>query len=175
MVKDRKAIGPGIGLTAEIAVNTTIIEGEEITMIEITDPIIELGVGQEMVMEMVIEEMTGMTVDQIMEETISGRTMVRKGIEIEVKVRIVTGPDKGLEIIQERTQEIEINTIEGARAEVEIGDKGPGLFQGTETGKVDPEQNQGLDLVVMLAPIGTDLDATDAVNMIILLGNALTL
>ena len=40
-------------------VNTTKIEREEnIIIIEITDPIIELGVGQEMVTEMVIEEMT---------------------------------------------------------------------------------------------------------------------
>ena len=44
-------------------------------MIKITDPIIELGVGQEMVMEMIIEEITGMTVGQIIEETISDRTM----------------------------------------------------------------------------------------------------
>ena len=51
----------------------------------------------------------------------------------------MTGPDKGLEIIQGTVQEIEINTIVGTRAEVEIGDKGPGLFQGTETGKVGPE------------------------------------
>ena len=157
-------------------VNTTIIQGEEIiTMIEITDPIIELGVDQEMVMEMVIEEMTGMTVHQNIEETISDRTVETKGIEIEVQVRITTGPDKGLEVIQGTAQEVEINTIVGTRAEVEIGDKGPGLFQGTEMGKVGPEQNQGLDLTPMLALIGTDLDVTDAVNMIILLGNALML
>ena len=53
-------------------------------MAKIIDPIIELGVGQGMVMEMVIEEMTGMTVDQIIEETISDRTIETKGIEIEV-------------------------------------------------------------------------------------------
>ena len=84
-VINRTAIGPGIGLTAEIVVNTTIIEREElITMIEITDPIIELGVGQEIVMEMVIKEMTGMTVDQVIEETISDSTMETKGTEIKV-------------------------------------------------------------------------------------------
>ena len=43
----------------------------------------------------------------------------------------MTGPGKGLEAIQE----IEINTIIGTRAEVEIEDKGPGLIQGTEVGK----------------------------------------
>ena len=86
----------------------------------------------------------------------------------------MTGSDKGLEIIQGTAQEIGISMIE-TRAEVEIGDKGPVLFQGIETGTVDPEQNQGLDLAPMLAPIGTDLDATDAVSMTISLGNAITL
>ena len=86
----------------------------------------------------------------------------------------MTGPDKGLETIQGTAQEIGISMIE-TRAEVEIGDKGPGLFQGTETGKVGPEQNQCLDLSPVLPPIGTDLDATDAVSMIISLGNALML
>ena len=55
----------------------------------------------------------------------------------------------------------------GTRAEVEIGDKCPGLIQGTETGKLGPEQNQGLDPVSMLAPIETDLGVIDAVNIII--------
>ena len=76
---DRTAIDPEIDLTAEIAVNTAIVEEESITVIEITDPIIELGVGQEMAMG--IEEITVKTVDQITEETISDRT---NGIEIEV-------------------------------------------------------------------------------------------
>ena len=53
-------------------------------MIEITDPIIELGVGQEMVMEMEIEEMTDIKIDQIIEETISDRTVETKGMGIEV-------------------------------------------------------------------------------------------
>ena len=76
----------------------------------------------------------------------------------------MTGPDKGLEAIQE----IEINTTVGPRAEVEIGDKGPGLIQGTETGKLGSEQNQGLDTVPVLAPIETDLGVIYSVNMIIL-------
>ena len=53
-------------------------------------------------------------------------------------------PDKGLEIIQGTAQEIEIITIVETTAEVEIRVKSPGLFQGTETGKIGPEQ--GLDL-----------------------------
>ena len=60
-----------------------------------------------------------------------------------------------------------------AKAEVEIGDKGLGLIQGIEKGKVGPEQNQGLYPVPMLAPIEIDLGVTDVVNMIILQGNAL--
>ena len=51
MVRDRTIIGPEKGLTAEIAVNTIIEEEEIIIMIEITDPIIELEIGQEMAMK----------------------------------------------------------------------------------------------------------------------------
>ena len=58
----------------------------------------------------------------------------------------MTGPDKGLETTQETAQEIGISIVE-TRAEVEIGDRGPGLFQEIE--KVDQEQNPGLDLVPM--------------------------
>ena len=77
-------------------------------------------------------------------------------------------PGKDLEPIQE----IEINTMVGTRAGVEIGDKGPGLIQGIETEKLGPEQNQGLDPVTVLAPTETDLGVIDAVNMIISLENA---
>ena len=49
-------------------------------MVEIRDTIIELEVGQEMVME----GMTGMIIDQATEETISDRIEETKGIEIEV-------------------------------------------------------------------------------------------
>ena len=38
-------------------------------------------------------------------------------------------------------------SIVETRAEVEIGDRGPGLFQEIE--KVDQDQNPGLDLVPM--------------------------
>ena len=49
MVIDRKIIGPEKGLTVETTLNT--IEEEEIITIEVTGPIIELGVDQEMAME----------------------------------------------------------------------------------------------------------------------------
>ena len=42
----------------------------------------------------------------------------------------------------------------GTRAEEEIGDNGSGLIQGAETGKLGPEQNQGLDPV----PVSTNRD-----------------
>ena len=66
-------------------VNTVMMGREEIIiMIEITDPVIEIGVGLEMVMEMVIGEMTDMIVDKIIQETILDRITVIKGIGIEV-------------------------------------------------------------------------------------------
>ena len=52
-----------------------------------------------------------------------------------------------------------------AKAEVEIGGKGPELLHEKE--RVDPGQIQYLDQVPMLALIETDLDAIGAVNMII--------
>ena len=73
------------------------------------------------------------------------------------------GPDIGA--IQGTIQEIA--TI--AKSEVEIEDKGPGLFQGIE--KID----QDLDQVTMLAQTGIGPGVIDAMNMITLLGNALML
>ena len=63
-------------------VNTIEEEGMIITIIEVTDPIIEIGVNQEITMG--IEEMIALTMDIIIEGTILDRTMVTKGIEIEV-------------------------------------------------------------------------------------------
>ena len=74
------------------------------------------------------------------------------------------GPDIGA--IQGTIQEI--GTIE-TKAEVEIEDKGPGLFQ--EIGKGD----QGLDHVPMLAQTRIGPGVIDAMNMITLLGKALML
>ena len=78
------------------------------------------------------------------------------------------GPGKDLEIAQGTVQEIGINTMIEAKAQVEIEGKGPELFQEKE--RVDPEQIQDLGQVLVLAQIEIDLDA---MNMIILLGNAL--
>ena len=74
------------------------------------------------------------------------------------------GPDIGA--IQGTVQEI--GTIE-TKAGVEIEDKGPGLFQEIE--KVD----QDLDQAPMLAQTGIGPGVIDAMNIITLLGNALTL
>ena len=75
------------------------------------------------------------------------------------------GPDPDIGAIQGTIQEIA--TI--AKAEVEIEDKGPELFQEIE--KID----QGLDQVPVLAQTGTGPGVIDAMNMIILLGNSLML
>ena len=80
MVIDKKIIGPRKGLTAEIMLS--IIEEEEIITIEVTGPIIELGLDQEMAME--IEEMTGLIIDKVTKETVLGKSMVTKDTEIEV-------------------------------------------------------------------------------------------
>ena len=80
MVIDEKIIGPEKGLTAEVVLNT--IEEEEIITIEVTGPIIELGVDQGMAME--IEDMTGLIIGKVTGETILGRSMVSKDTGIEV-------------------------------------------------------------------------------------------
>ena len=79
-VIDRKIIDPGKGHIAEIALST--IEEEEIILTEVTGLIIELGVDQEMIME--IEGMTGLIIDKATEEKISDKIMVSKDIEQEV-------------------------------------------------------------------------------------------
>ena len=60
----------------------SIIEEREIIPIEVTDPIIELGEDQGMVMG--IEEMTDVIIDKVTEEKVSDRSMVSKDIELEV-------------------------------------------------------------------------------------------
>ena len=81
MVRDRTVTGPEIGPTAEIVVNITLIVEEGIiTMTETIDPIIELELG----LEMVMEGMICMLIDQAIEGTISDRIEETKGIEIEV-------------------------------------------------------------------------------------------
>ena len=90
MDRDRTDIGPGINPTVGSTVNITTIGEEEIiiaiTMIEITDPIIETTVDLEIetIMEMAIEGTIDMTVVLTIEWIILDKTMVTKGIEIEV-------------------------------------------------------------------------------------------
>ena len=133
MVRDRTVTGPQIDPRVEITVSIIIEEEEIIIMIGITDPTIELEIGQEMAME--IGETMGLTTGKITEGIIIDRIMVTKGIEIGVQVRIMVdpGPDIGGIHGNIQIQEIDIVIIE-TKAEVEIGDKGPGLFQ--ETGKI---------------------------------------
>ena len=82
-VIDRKAIDPEKGLTAEITISIVEkVEEEETIIIEVTDPIIDLGVDQGIAME--IEEIIDLRIGKVIEETHSGSTMVTKDIEIEV-------------------------------------------------------------------------------------------
>ena len=80
MVIDRAITDPGKGLIAEIPLS--IIEEDEIILIEVTGLIIEKGVDQGMVMG--IEEMTGLIIGKVTEEKISDRSVVSKDIELEV-------------------------------------------------------------------------------------------
>ena len=74
------------------------------------------------------------------------------------------GPGPDIEAIQGINQEIDIIDT---KAEVEIEDKGLGLFQ--QIGKID----QGQEQAPMLALIGIGPGAIDAMNMTALLGNSL--
>ena len=80
MVIDKIIIDPGKGLIAEIMFDT--IEEGEIMSIEVTGPIIELGVDQGRAME--IEKMTDLIIGKVTEEKISDRSVVNKDIELEV-------------------------------------------------------------------------------------------
>ena len=77
MVIDRTVTDPGKGRIAEIMLST--IEEEEITLTEVTGLMIQLGVGQEMIME--IEGMTALIIDKATEEKISDKIVVSKDIE----------------------------------------------------------------------------------------------
>ena len=137
----------GIGLTVKIEINPTKEVEETFTITEITDPIIELGVDQEIMgMEMVTE---GTTVDKIIEETVIDKTVVIKGIGIEAQVKTAVGLGQDIEAILETT--IGISPITEIKVEIEIDlavemkDKGPG--QNPETGIEKIGLLQGLDPV----------------------------
>ena len=76
------------------------------------------------------------------------------------------GPGLDIGVIQGTVQEI--GTIE-TKVEVEMEDKGPGLFQEIE------KTDQDLDQVPVLAQTGIGQCVIDAMNMITLLENALML
>ena len=82
----------------------------------------------------------------ITDQTTEG-TIVTKGIETEVQVRIVAGPGKEIGAVQEKVPnpEVEINIIE-IRVEIEIEDRVK-IIQETE--KIDPDLNQGKDQAPM--------------------------
>ena len=80
MVIDNIIIDQRKGLIAEITLS--IIEEGEIIPMEVTGPIVELGVDQGMVIG--IEEMTGLIIDKGTGEKISDRSIVSNDIELEV-------------------------------------------------------------------------------------------
>ena len=167
-------IGTEIGPAAEIKVNLILEEEETFNIMEIIDPIIKLGVDQEMAMcmEMNIE---GIIVDQIIEETIIDKITETKGIGIEAQVKAMVGLCKDIEVTLETTlgpiptTEVKVG-IEIDLA-VEMKDRGPA--QNPETGVERVGPLQYLDPVPMLIPTGINLDALGVVNMIILQENAL--
>ena len=176
MDKDKITMDIGIGPTIDIEINPTIEVEKIFPITEVIDPIIELGVDQEIIgMGMAIEEIT---IPKTIEETIIDKTMVTKGTGtgIEVQIKSVVGLDKDIEVTLEITSEI------GHKTEVKVGieigltverkDKGPEQNLKTETEKIGPLQD--LNQVPMLIQTGIDLDAIDVANMIILQENALT-
>ena len=82
--KGKITMDTGIGPTVDIEINPTIEVEEIFTITEVVDPIIELGVDQEIIgMEMAIEEIT---IPKTIEEIIIDKTMVTKGIGIGIEV-----------------------------------------------------------------------------------------
>ena len=151
MDKGKITIDIGISSTVEIEINPTIEVEEIFAITEVIDPIIELGVDQEIVgMGIAIEEIT---IPKTIEETIIDKTMVTKGtgIGIEVQVKTMVGLGKNIEVTLEITSEI------GHATEVKVGieiglaverkDKGQEQNLETETEKIGPLQD--LDLVPM--------------------------
>ena len=173
----QKIMDTGIGPTVKIEINPTIEVEETFTIREVIGPIIELGVGQEIMgMEVVIEEIA---VHKIIEETIIDKTIVIKGIGIGIEVQVQTTVGLGRDIgaIPEIMSEIDHTTE--VKVGIEIGlaverkDKCPEQNLETETEKVGPLQD--LDLVPMLIQTAIDLDPLDVVNMTILQENAIML
>ena len=103
----------GIGPTVKIEISLTIEVEETFTKTEIIGPIMELEVDQEtMGIEMVTE---GITVNKIIEETITDKTVVTKGIGIEAQAKTAVGLGKDIEVIPGITSE------KGHMTEVKVG------------------------------------------------------
>ena len=139
----------GIGPIVKIEINPTIEVEETFTLTEIIDPIIELGVDQEIMgMEMVTE---GATVDKITKETVIDKTMVIKGIGIEAHVKTAVGLGQNIEAILGTT--IGISPITEIKVEIEIDlaadMKDKGLGQNPEIGIEKIGVLQGPDPVPM--------------------------
>ena len=113
MDKGKITMDTGLGPTVKIEISLTIEVEETFTIIEIIGPIIELGVYEEtMTMEMATE---GITVHNIIEETITDKTMVTKDIGIEAQFKTAVGLGKDIEAIPGITSEI------GHTTEVKVG------------------------------------------------------
>ena len=99
-------------------------------------------------MKMDIEGVIDITVDQIIEGTIVGKTMEVKGTELEALVRTAVGLGKDIDVIPGTTPGM--GPITETRVEIETDqvvetkDKGPEQFPRIETEKIGPLQ--GLDL-----------------------------
>ena len=146
MDKDKITMNIEIGPTAKIEINPTTEVGETFTTITVvTGPIIETEVHQEIIgMEMVIEETT---IPKTLEQIIIDRTMVTKGIRIEVQVRTAEGLGRDIEAIPEITSEIGHMTevkVEIEREKVGIdrsSSREEGQRSGTESR--DRDRNRG--------------------------------
>ena len=139
MDKDKITIlGPEIGLIVEIEVNFIIKGKKTFTLTEIIGPTIELEVGLGMVMGMEIatEGMIDMIVEQIMEETITDKTMETKGTGIEAQVKTKVGLGQDIEVTPGIT--LGMGPIIEAKVRIEVDQavemkgKGQGQFQETE-------------------------------------------
>ena len=174
MDRDKTIIGTEIGPIAETEVNPIIEIEETFNITEIIDPVIELGVDQEMAMGMEMD-IEGITVGKIIEETVIDKTVETKDIGLEAQAKTMVGLGKDIEVTPEITLGIGPTTEVKVRVEidlaVEMKDKGP--EQNPETWKEKKDPLQDLDLVPMIIQTGIDSDALNVVNMIILQENAL--
>ena len=140
MDRDKITMNTEIGPTAEREINPiTEVEETFTTIKEAIGPIIEIEVNQKVTgMEMVIEETT---ILKTIEEIIIDRTMVIKGIgiEIEVQVRTMVGLGRDIEATPEITSEIGHMT----QVRVEIERERERERVETETGPVVERKDKG--------------------------------